>query len=128
MFLKKYIGAADAIDMHRLLARWNHIYIEKGTPADGPDMLPTVIDMENKGTLLHQIVSMPKAEPISFEDAVKHVELKWSAGFDNQNSGYNPGGGGWYTRNFVGYISSLGFHIELSGDEFEVPYGSKADN
>lgn len=119
---------SDAIDMHRQFTRWKHVYIEKGTPADGPDMLPSVIDMDTNRALLHQIVAMPKGDPISFEDAVRHVEIKWGETFDTKNFGYEPGGAGWYTRNFVEYISSLGFHIELTGDEFEVRNGSKADN
>ncbi len=114
--------------MQRHLAKWKHVYIGKGTPADGPDMLPTVIYYETKATLIYQIVSMPKGNPISFEDAVRYVEKKWCESFDSKNFGYEPGGAGWYTKHFVDYISSLGFHIELSGDEFEVPCGSRSAN
>lgn len=50
---------------------------------------------------------------------------KSSEAFDAHRLGYEPGECNWYFKNFVEWISSLGYHIELTGDEFE-PY-IKAD-
>lgn len=125
LLLENFAAKPDAIGMQPHIAIWKDVIIEKGTPADGPDMLPTLIYLDTKAKLLSQIVRMPKAHPISFEDAVRFVEKKWCAAFDAKNFGSEPGGMTWYTTNFVEYISSLGFHIELSGDEFEVKYRNK---
>ncbi len=51
------------MDMQRHLVKWMHVYIEKGKPADGPEILPTVIYYETKATLIYQIVSMSKVVP-----------------------------------------------------------------
>ncbi len=34
--------------------------------------------------------------------------------------GYEPGESGWYYSNFLKWISEKGWHIELTGDEFEL--------
>jgi hypothetical protein len=48
----------------------------------------------------------------------KHFEA-----FDAHRMGYQPGECNWYFKNFVEWVSSLGYHIELTGDEFELYLG-----
>ena len=40
--------------------------------------------------------------------------------FNAQKFGSDYGHYGWYSEHFVEWISSLGYHIELTGDEFDV--------
>ena len=62
---------------------------------------------------------MPQGKPISFEKAANLVCDKFMEAFDARRIGIEPGECIWYYQNFVEWISSLGYHIEISGDEFE---------
>lgn len=62
---------------------------------------------------------MPKKELITFDDAVRLLNAKQSECFNAGSFGDSPGQYGWYDLHFVSWISSLGYHIELTGDEFE---------
>ncbi len=61
-------------------------------------------------------------DSISFEDAFHMLQKKRFELFNAGRFGDMPGQYGWYHLNFVDWISSQGFHIELTGDEFEL-YG-----
>lgn len=52
---------------------------------------------------------MEQKKPIQFEQAARMVKEKFFATKDAGRLGYAPGQ----------WISDLGFHIELTGDEFE---------
>lgn len=80
---------------------------------------PEVIAGHSRGTLASQILSMPKKNPISFEDAINLVVDRQKEVFVTGQIGQEPGQYCWYYDHFVEWISSLGYHIELSGDEFE---------
>lgn len=62
---------------------------------------------------------MPKKNPISYEQAINLIADKKNEAFIHKDYGTKPGQYFWYSENFVAYISDLGFHIELSGDEIE---------
>jgi hypothetical protein len=93
---------------------------------DKPFMgLPTMpisreIDSNYRGTLISRILVMKTKTPISLEDAIalmqKHEDLARSAG----QSGADRGQTFWFSFNFVEFISEQGYHIELTGDEFEI--------
>lgn len=80
---------------------------------------PQEIDQWCKGTLLSQIISMPKQTPISFATAINLIveiqKEEWEAGrFDRI-----PNFLSWHLRNFTQWLVAIGYHIELTGDEFE---------
>jgi hypothetical protein len=81
--------------------------------------LPQLIDRENNRNLLSKILNMPKNTPLGFNEAIAMVYEAQRQQFDASNFGSAPGQYGWYAENFVDWISSLGYHIELTGDEFE---------
>jgi hypothetical protein len=58
---------------------------------------------------------MEKKNPISFTNAVKCAHNKWS----EKVNAFRGDEADWYFDNFVDWISSQGYHIELTGDEFE---------
>ncbi len=78
--------------------------------------LPDIISVAYRGTLLPEILKMPRRNPISFESAIQLVHAKRRQArltFDADKMV-------WYNKNFVKCVSDSGFHIELSGDEFDV--------
>jgi hypothetical protein len=80
---------------------------------------PHMVEVGYRGTLLPKILSMPIKNPVSFETAVNLACDKWNDAISAGRIGYEPGECNWYYKNFVEWISELGFHIELTGDEFE---------
>ncbi|MGE4132238.1 MAG: hypothetical protein AB7F86_11410 [Bdellovibrionales bacterium] len=79
----------------------------------------TTIDCHYQGRLLVEILSMPTKLPISFERAVCILAEKKDDALRSGDLGTKPGQFYWYSANFVSYISDMGFHIELTGDEIE---------
>lgn len=65
---------------------------------------------------------MPKKKSISYEEAIRLFSDRQREAFDAGDYGSKPGQCGWYTRNFISYVSELGYHIELEGDEI-LPVG-----
>ncbi len=63
---------------------------------------------------------MERKNPILFMDAAALAQEKYLDARRAGRRGYAPGRTDWYTDGFIDWISSLGFHIELSGDEFEL--------
>lgn len=62
---------------------------------------------------------MAKKNPITFETAIRMVSEKHREAFDARRFGDEPGQHGWYDLHFIEWMSELGYHIELTGDEFE---------
>ncbi len=81
--------------------------------------LPKLIANAYRGTLVSQILAMPRQAPLSFDAAVNLTFEKQMEAFTSGQVGKEPGQFSWYFGHFVEWISSLGYHIELSGDEFE---------
>ena len=81
--------------------------------------MPYLISISYSGTLLNEILSMPSGKPISFEQAVNLTCDKFYEPFGARRIGKEPGECNWYYKNFVAWISSLGYQIEITGDEFE---------
>lgn len=77
------------------------------------------LDVRNRGILLNQIMSMPQKEPISLSKAYRLMDIASEKAFKARQLGTEPGGYQWYETNFVFWISEQGYHIELTGDEFE---------
>ena len=66
---------------------------------------------------------MQTQKPISLEYAIGLLLDHQTAAMKAGRKGLEPGHAFWYGCNFIEWISSLGFHIELTGDEFEETYG-----
>ena len=79
-----------------------------------------IIDGFCRRTLLSQILKMPQKNSISFHEAARLFDLKIEECIKAGKYGTEPGGYQWYCINFVPWISEQGFHIELSGDEFDL--------
>ena len=82
---------------------------------------PDLLNCVYRGQLISSILAMAKKTPITFEQAARMAWRKHSEAIDENRFGSEPGQCFWYTESFVQWISELGYHIELSGDEFE-PY------
>lgn len=80
---------------------------------------PRVLAKVYRGTLLSEILKMPRKKPISFQDAVNLNGDERHRQIMSGNHGYEPGQAHWLYMNFVKWISDQGYHIELTGDEFE---------
>jgi hypothetical protein len=77
------------------------------------------IDDAYKGNLLAEILAMPRKKPIAYDDAINIFADKKQESFKAGDHGVKPGQYSWYSYNFVRYISDLGFHVEITGDEIE---------
>jgi hypothetical protein len=78
-----------------------------------------LLDIYYRGELLAHILAMPKKASISLQGAADLLNEIQKPQFHAANFGSAPGQYNWYAENFVEWISSLGYHIELTGDEFE---------
>jgi hypothetical protein len=87
--------------------------------------IPTIpisreIDLNYRGTLISRILTMEAKVPISLDEAIlimqEHEEKARVAGQLGCESGQMI----WFSFNFIEFISSQGYHIELNGDEFEI--------
>lgn len=105
--------------MEHHLVKWKSIKCKSRFGNDVCLCIPEIVDIQNRGTLLSRILSMPKKKPISFELAMLKLIEKRREKFDAGHFGDESGQYGWYCLNFVNWISAQGYHIELTGDEFE---------
>ena len=77
------------------------------------------LDVQYQGTLLSRILSMEQKTAISYEDAMWLTNRTLKKCYEEEKMGADFGHYQWYLDNFIEWISSLGYHIELTGDEFE---------
>jgi hypothetical protein len=103
---------------HHLL-RWKDILCKslKGDPIFLP--IPQFVDHQSRGKLLSQIIAMQKQNPIDLVSAVQLISGECHKAYLAGKLDSEPGHYFWYTGHFIDYISGLGYHIELTGDEFE---------
>lgn len=99
---------------------------DRGT--DDSCSLPAVIDQRYRGALLDEILAMPRQIPISLESAMRLADKKMGEAFFDGKIGREPGENAWYQYNFVRFISDSGFHIELTGDEFDFQFSLKTNH
>lgn len=58
---------------------------------------------------------------MTYEEAIMLFDDRYNSAFQARDFGSKPGQCAWYFYHFVQYVSELGYHIELTGDEFESP-------
>lgn len=85
------------------------------------DGLPALIDACYKGELIENILRMPPKIPISFHAALNLASDARYQAMKSGRSGHQRHESLWHYSHFVDFIAELGFHIELTGDEFESP-------
>ena len=101
--------------MPKQVLHWRGVKVKDVRGSDFVCRLPATIEISYRGTLLTAILSMEPKKAISFADAINLLSEKWFEELWITRSGNEE----WYLKNFVSWISSLGFHIEITGDEFE---------
>ena len=101
--------------MTKQCVNWKMVVCKNVDGNDYQAEFPFYIDRKYRGTLLSNIFAMPMKTPLQFDDAVRMAAEK----FCGSEIGHNRGENLWYIENFVQWISELGFHIELTGNEFE---------
>lgn len=77
------------------------------------------INIHYRGTLLSRILAMKKQRPIELESAVQLLMKYEHAARKAGRKGADPGHLCWYQYHFLEWLNGLGYHIELTGDEFE---------
>ncbi len=85
------------------------------------DALPSLVASYYKGELIDQILRMKKKTPLSFHRALNMASDARCAASKEGRSGHEPHHSYWHYSHFLEFISELGFHIELTGEEFESP-------
>jgi hypothetical protein len=107
--------------MNKQCVRWKPYRAKNRRGSDYDSDFPDFIEVCNKGLLIGRILTMKLKKPIQFEQAARMAEKKFFAAKRARRLGYAHGQCFWYLEHFVEWISDLGYHIELTGDEFE-PY------
>ena len=105
--------------MAHQLVKWKMAKCRSVSGTDVPLKIPEIIDIRYRGTLLARIFAMPKKRALPFVDAIRMVSEKQMEAFDARRFGDELGQHGWYDLHFIEWMSELGYHIELTGDEFE---------
>jgi hypothetical protein len=101
--------------MNHVIVHWHPVPVFGFNGNIVPSPLPEFIDHAYKGTLIATAFAMPRKSPIDFELAIKFA----SDIIRESDIGHESGQTFWYEKNFVQWISDLGYHIEFTGDEFE---------
>ena len=107
--------------MTKQCVRWKTFKAKTIRNTDYETSFADLIDLYNRGTLLTCILQMEKKTALGFEQATLMAHEEYKQAFLASRIGSSPGESFWYLNHFVEWISSLGYHIEITGDEFE-PY------
>jgi hypothetical protein len=102
--------------MNKMLVQWHPVPVYDIYGGLCATILPELIDNYYNHSLLTTALAMPKKSPISFELVIKFT----SDIIHDADIGHEPGQHFWYKKNFVQWISDLGYHIEFTGDEFDI--------
>lgn len=89
--------------------------------------LPVCTHLASGWLLLQQIRQMPRKRPLTLQAAWRLMlqEVHRQIGLGN-NEPEVPGHSNWIMANEVRWLSEQGFHVELTGDEFEIMDQSEA--
>jgi hypothetical protein len=83
--------------------------------------LPVCTHLSSGWLLLQQIRSMPRKRPISVQAAWRMMLLEVHRQMALRNNEPTvPGHSNWILSNRVLWISQQGYHVELTGNEFEI--------
>ncbi len=93
---------------------WRPIILKTVRGRDFVSHTADLIASHYRGSLIAEIQKMQRKQSITFEEAVGLIHDEQLKARSNAKKYLS------YYENFIQYVSDLGFHIELTGDEFEV--------
>jgi hypothetical protein len=102
--------------MNSLILHWHPVPVRSRKGHLFASTMPTVLNFHSKGLLLVSALAMPKKTPVLFEEIIKMTHEK----INDADLGLEPGQMQWIEKNFVQWVSDMGYHIEFTGDEFDV--------
>jgi hypothetical protein len=112
--------SADKISVKKQVVIWKPVRcVRRNGENYLSDAFPQLLESAYNGELIFKIASMPLKTAITFETAVNLTRREFNRALDAGHYGQNPGQAHWYYKNFVQWISDLGYSIYLTGDEFE---------
>jgi hypothetical protein len=94
--------------------RWKQVKVKNIRGSEISSDWANLIDLYYCGTLLSCILEMESKQPIPMAHAMSMFNDQWLSEFQRRTRKEE-----WYLKNFVEWISTLGYHIEITGDEFE---------
>ncbi len=106
--------------MGKHIVKWNPTVGKNVRSEDVELPFPDILDSSSGWTMLGRIFQMEPKVPITFTEAASMAQQRFQEALIDRRLGYAPGHCHWYARNFISWISGLGYHIELTGDEFEL--------
>lgn len=109
--------------MAKQLVKWKAVTLQNRAGEFFDAEIAKSIEYYYRGTLISKILEMPKKTPVSFLNAVRVAGQEY---FQSDKVGDARFETEWLLSHFVEWISELGFHIELTGDEFEHPASKKS--
>jgi hypothetical protein len=107
--------------------KWKPVYCKSKAGTWKYMTYPFSINRAYDGKLLSAIVEMPRKNPISFDSAINLMRRGLDEATKAEKFGQKHGHYHWHYEHFVEFISEQGFHIQLTGDEFE-PYFEISDS
>jgi hypothetical protein len=105
----------DTKEMPKHILNWKTVRLKNLRGSDCNLPLPGVINLIYRGRLLGCILGMKKMAPISFDKAISLANEEWQCAFRADRHDQID----WLQENFVEWIAGQGYHIEITGDEFE---------
>jgi len=89
-------------------------YLFKAYPAVALDGTPIIMkaSFDRNGEMLKAILSMPKKKPISYV-AAQNMYWDWLGDYWNAEELFPK-------SDLISWISEIGYHIHLTGDEYEM--------
>jgi hypothetical protein len=105
--------------MKHQLVNWKSVKCRSPLGREEKFPVPMMIDVRLRRTLLSRILAMPSQNPISLERAAQLLFEALGNAIKSGRIGHEPDNYHWYYTNFIDWISSQGYHIELTGEEFE---------
>lgn len=93
--------------------RWGQVSVKDVYGSDCASDWPAIIDLYYQGRLLGCILAMETKRRISMAEAIRLLNDKCLDELNRKTKKEE-----WYLVNFVAWISSLGYQIEITGDEF----------
>ena len=101
--------------MAQHLLKWKTVRVPNVRNEDYDSRLPYALDFIYRGTLVTRVLSMEKKVAIGFKEAFLFFQSELLKSMSDPTRDRTD----WLYRNFIPWISGLGYHIELTGDEFE---------
>jgi hypothetical protein len=107
--------------MTKRLLNWKNVVCHCAGRIEDLPLLNEIDSFYYQGTLLSQILAMEKKTPISADAAIQLLLEYEDAAQKAGRKGHEPGQMFYFSVHFVEWLSDIGYHVEITGDEFD-PY------